>query len=190
MKKKFRRKNIFYDLAIASSKKKRYNNQYSSYNDINSELVINGTKVYSETPIEGFYFINRVLDQNLNYEFTFKWVDGDFVTPIIQIREVSDMDALISFQKQNSDEWQIFSKGNNSDRIDFNGVKPFIKKSINKNEKIKLLKLGNRFKVYCGNKLVIDYTIDLQSNFYIGFGGHSYGKRFTIFKEVELKELY
>ena len=183
--------NLFYDLGIVNSRRKNYkNDMYKSYGDILIKYSKKGTTVYSKTNDEGFYYINQELDKDLNYEFSFKWVDGNFITPIIQIRQVHYMDRLISFQKQYSDVWEIYSNvSETNDWIDCIGTKTFSKQKLSKGNQIKFIKKGNIIKVYCENKLVINYPLKFNSNFFIGFGGHSFGDRFTTFRDVSLKQI-
>ena len=183
--------NLFYDLGIVNSRRKNYkNDKYKSYGDILVKYSKKGTTVYSKKNNEGFYYIDYELDKDLNYEFSFKWVDGNFITPIIQIRQVPYMDRLISFQKQYSDVWEIYNTvSENNDFIDFIGTKTFSKQKISKGDQIKFIKKGNTIKIYCENNLVIRYSLNFNSNFFIGFGGHSFGDRFTTFKELSLKQI-
>ena len=179
---------IFFDKSINSNK----NKDWISSENILAETTDIGTKIYSNTPQEGFYYINQELNKDADYMLTFKWVGGNSISPIIQIRETCDMNALTTFQKNSQNSWQIC---NNAHRItsepmvDFIGSKTFNNKGIHQNDEIKLVKQGNNIKVYCEDYLVIDYPIKFHSNFYIGFGGHSQDERYTILKEVTLKEI-
>lgn len=157
------------------------------------ESLLEGTKVYSETPKEGFYYINKRLNKDFDYELSFIWVEGNYITPIIQIREIENMDIVTTFQRNIEDCWQMYTNAKIDDGnsiVDFEGHKDFKSDSLSSGNKIKLIKKGNRIKVYCSNKLVINYKISLKSDFYIGFGGHEMGNRYTIFKELTLKRIF
>ena len=183
---------LVYDLGIASSKKRTYKNKnFSKYGGITSKISIDGTKVYSNVEKEGFYYINKKLNKDDNYEFSFTWVDGNTITPIIQIRESENMDILTTFQRTPDNIWEIFTnaKIENNGIVEFEGHKYFKEMEISKNDLIKLTKKGDKIKVYCNNKLVIKCDVSLKSDFYIGFGGHAWGNRYTIFKELTLKRI-
>ena len=161
---------------------------YLSYN-ILSETNADGTKVFSNFNEEGFYYINQRLSKDLDFIFSFKWVDGYYITPIIQIRSVENMNVFVSFQKQDSDIWSIYSKNFDSSSInlvDFVGNKSFNQKKINHNDEIRLIKIGNNISIYCENDLVIEYEFSFSSDIYIGFGSHSMGKRCTTYKDLML----
>lgn len=178
---------IFYDEGIKSNK----NTNWVLFNDICVENTIYGTKVFSNKEKEGFYYIKHELNKNSNFALTFKWIKGQFTTPIIQIRGVSDMQTLTSFQRTPKNFWQIYTEGENSEKIvDFPTLKQFNTYNVTSNDNITLIKKENNIKVYCDDYLVIDYNLNFHSNFYIGFGGHSLGGRFTIFRDLYLKLLY
>ena len=175
---------LFNDFAIEDYK----NMNYLSYN-ILSETNADGTKVFSNFNEEGFYYINQRLSKDLDFIFSFKWVDGYYITPIIQIRSVENMNVFVSFQKQDSDIWSIYSKNFDSSSInlvDFVGNKSFNQKKINHNDEIRLIKIGNNISIYCENDLVIEYEFSFSSDIYIGFGSHSMGKRCTTYKDLML----
>lgn len=183
---------LVYDLGIGNRKKKNYRNKnFSKYNDIISEISTEGTKVYSNEAKEGFYYINKKLDKDSNYEFSFTWVDGNNITPIIQIRESENMDILTTFQRAPNNIWQIYTnaKIENNGIVEFDGHKNFKEKEISPNNLIKLTKKGDEIKIYCNRKLVISCDVSLKSDFYIGFGGHAFDNRYTIFKELILKRI-
>lgn len=179
---------IFFDKSIYSNK----NKDWISSDNILAETSNEGTKVYSNTPQEGFYYINQELNADLDYILSFRWIGGNAISPIIQIRETCDMEALTTFQKNNHDMWQICNNAHRTKTeplVDFIGSKTFITQKIHQNDEIKLIKKGNNIKVYSENVLVIDYPVKFHSNFYLGFGGHSQDNRYTIFKDIVLKEL-
>lgn len=183
---------LVHDLGIASSKKRKYKNKnFSSYGGILVEPSNRGTKVYSEEGREGFYYINKKLKKDSNYEFSFTWVDGHFITPILQIRESDNMDFITTFQRTSWDYWQIYTNAiDEKDAIvDFKGFKQFKRLKIMQDDQIKLVKNNDNIKVYCNREKVIDYDFHFNSDFYIGFGAHKYGDRFTIFKKLTLKQI-
>lgn len=183
---------LVYDLGITNSKKRKHKNKnFSSYGDILVEVSNLGTKVYSEEEREGFYYINKKLKKDLDYEFSFTWVDGNFITPIIQIRETEYMDFFTTFQRQPNDCWQVFTNAYSDDDtiVGFYGIKDFKSLKIFPDDEIKLVKKNNNIKLYCNRKKVIDCDFSFKSDFYIGFGGHKYGDRFTIYKNLTLKQI-
>lgn len=183
---------LFYDLGMVNQKKRNNNNKHWLMKD---GIIIDksniGTKVFSRTKREGFYYINKKLNKNDNYEFSFTWVDGNNISPIIQIREVDNMDALTSFTRLTNGYWHIYNYTNDKNKsiVDFDMHKDFKYSDLHKNDEIKLIKKGKNIKVLCANKVVIDYDISLNSKFYIGFGGHEMGNRYTIFKQLTLKKI-
>lgn len=177
----------FFDEAIECDKQ----HYYANYNGILITTDNRGTKVYSNTMNEGFYYINMELDKDNNYEFAFEWIDGNYLTPIIQIREVDNMNVFVSFQKEVDNVWRIYTNNSFSSLaprlLDFEGKKSFKQCSINPHDKIKLIKNNDTIKLYCEDELVIDYPIKLNSNFYLGLGGHALRERYTKFKNLSLK---
>lgn len=184
---------LVYDLGIANRKKRNYKNKnFSVYDGILVESSSEGTKVYSNVPKEGFYYINKKLNKEFNYEFSFIWVGGNNITPIIQIRETENMGILTTFQRLQDNRWDIYTNAklaNDEGIVDFEGHKFFKECSISPNNKFRLVKKGKNIKLYCDNKLVINYDVSLNSDFYIGFGGHEMGNRYTIYKELTLKRI-
>lgn len=183
---------LVYDLGITSSKKRKYKNKnFSSYGGILADSSNIGTKVYSKEGREGFYYINKKLKKDSNYEFFFTWVDGHFVTPILQIRESDNMDIFTTFQRTSGDCWQMYTNasGKKDAIVDFQGFKYFKRLKIRPDDQIKLVKKNNNIKLYCNRKKVIDCDFHFNSDFYIGFGAHKYGDRFTIFKQLTLKQI-
>lgn len=184
---------LVYDLGITTKKKRNYKNKnFSMHDGIVAEASFKGIKIYSNVPREGFYYINKKLNKDLNFEFSFTWVDGNNITPIIQIRETENMDILTTFQRLQDNCWEIYTNAkldNGGSIVDFEGHKHFKKSQISPNDEVKLVKKGKNIKVYCANKLVINQKFSFNSDFYIGFGGHEMGNRYTIFKELILKRL-
>ena len=183
---------LVYDLGISSSKKRKYKNKnFSSYDGALVGLSNIGTKVYSEEEREGFYYINKKLKKDSNYEFSFTWVDGYFVTPILQIRESNNMDVFTTFQRTSDDCWQMYTNAHDETNaiVDFQGFKYFKRLKIFPDDEIKLVKKNSNIKLYCNRKKVIDCDFSFNSDFYIGFGAHKYGDRFTIFKQLTLKQI-
>ena len=134
---------LVYDLGITSSKKRKYKNKnFSSYGGILADSSNIGTKVYSKEGREGFYYINKKLKKDSNYEFFFTWVDGHFVTPILQIRESDNMDIFTTFQRTSGDCWQMYTNasGKKDAIVDFQGFKYFKRLKIRPDDQIKLVK--------------------------------------------------
>ena len=184
---------LVYDLGIANRKKKNYKDKnFSSYDGLVGEPSSEGTKIFSNVPKEGFYYIDKKLNKDFNYEFSFTWVDGNNITPIIQIREADNMDIFTTFQRLQDNRWGIYTNAkldNDDGIVDFELHKFFKESPISPNNKVKLVKKGKNIKLYCDKKLVINYKISLNSDFYIGFGGHEMGNRYTIFKDLTLKRI-
>lgn len=175
---------FFYD----SGMNKYENLNYGYYNHILTQISEIGTKVYSKCNAEGFYYIDLELNKNLDYEFSFNYINGNFITPIIQIRESENMDNFLTLQRLPNNQWEIYSNF----CFELNNEELFFKKAfkshpIKQGDKIKLTKKGNNIKLSCSDVNVIDYDVKFNSNFYVGFGGHRLGNRWTIFKDVFLK---
>ena len=72
------------------------------------------------------------------------------------------MNVLVSFQKQDSDIWSIYSKNPTSSTstniVDFVGIKYFNQKEIHYNDEIRLIKIGKNIMIKKGYSDVSQLT--------------------------------